>query len=389
MIKKFKRDIYNGLPNIGNTCYLNAVLQCLFSTESFINIFVNDKIKLIGNNIPITISFVNLLKVYLEKNIANPQEFLNIFSQKYKSFSGNSQQDSHEFLNHLLESIHDNLEVSKNIYEFSIKEKEYLGLLNNSNEVYLQNLIKESNNIWMKYILKENTEIIRIFYGQLRSTVECQTCFNNEHTFESFNTLQLNINHQNPKITLETCLKEFENPEIIPLDPQNSWICSKCNQRTVIKKFLQIWKLPKILIIQLKRFDLLSRKIQNEVQFPLKNLKLYDYGYNNLIKQEIESINNENPKTNINTNISQLNKFNKLFEKKYNLYGIVNHHGSSILCGHYTAMVKLKTPHIEQPETTKPYKWCILNDGSSKEVNIYTKNVSSQDTYLLFYKQKK
>jgi len=379
MTKKFKRTLYNGLPNMGNTCYLNAVLQCLFSTELFIQIFITDKITLIGNCIPITISFVNLLKVYLSDSVANPQEFLEIFSKKYKLFSGNSQQDSHEFLNYLLDSIHSNLEVSKNVDSLSIQAKEYLNLLNTPEEAYLQRLIKESNDSWAKYLIKENTEIARIFYGQLKSTVECGSCSHKEHTFEPFSTLPLNINYGHPEITLETCLNEFEKPEIIPLDLNNSWICPKCNQRTIIQKSLQIWKLPKIFIIQFKRFDTMSRKTQIEVQFPLKNLKLYDYGYNKLT--ETQESNNEE--------LNKSNKFNKLFEKKYNLYGIVNHHGGSILGGHYTAMVKLKKPEIEKSESTKPYKWCIINDGSSKEVNIYTKNVSSRDTYLLFYKQKK
>jgi ubiquitin carboxyl-terminal hydrolase 8 len=385
MTQKISRNVYKGLPNIGNTCYLNSILQCLFSSELFIRFFTNKQIKLKGDHIPVTISFVNLLKEYFNNESPNklpdPREFKDIFSKRYPLFKGHDQQDAHEFLNCLLEAIHSNLEVSKTLKGSIIHERDYIGLLNNSDEALLQNYIKQSQESWMKFLSNENTEIVRIFYGQTRSLVECQSCLKQECNFEPFNTLQLPIHlglTNKLETTLEKCIQEFEKPEIIPLDPNNSWKCPQCQQRTIVKKTLQIWKLPKILMIQLKRFDALSRKMPIEVQFPLKNLKLYDYGYNKLS----EKVNDSN-------NSNELNQFNKLFEKKYNLYGMVNHHGNTILGGHYTSMVKLKKPNIVEKDSTKPFQWCILNDGSSKEINIYTKNVSSKDTYMLFYKQKK
>lgn len=404
MVKKYKRAIYKGLPNIGNTCYMNSVLQCLFSTELFIQFFTNNQITLKGDHIPVTISFVNFLKEYFSKNsenLADPQEFKDIFSKRFSLFKGNNQQDAHEFLNCLLEAVHSNIEISTNCDSLAMNEIEYINLLGTYNEVYLQNLIKESRIVWSKFLVKENTEIVRIFYGQLRSTVECQKCFKQENTFDPFNTLQLPIFYGSHEIDLETILKNFEKSEIIPLDPQNSWKCPQCNDRTVVKKTMQIWKLPKILIIQLKRFDSFTRKIPVDVQFPFKGLKLYDYGYNKLSENYLQNL--QQQRMNYQNNYSQiqqfdiqikqteekLNKFNKLFEKKYNLYGIVNHHGNSSLGGHYTSMVKLKKPHDDGNETTKPFRWCIMNDGTTKEISIYTKNASSKETYLLFYKQTK
>ncbi len=64
------------------------------------------------------------------------------------------------------------------------------------------------------------------------------------------------------------------------LDEANSWYCPRCKKHVRATKKLDIWSLPEILVVHLKRFShsRLSRdKIDARVNFPLEGLDLQDY----------------------------------------------------------------------------------------------------------------
>lgn len=82
---------------------------------------------------------------------------------------------------------------------------------------------------------------------------------------------------QESPITLDECLKLFTDAEM--MDDKESWYCPNCKEfRAAIKK-LDIWKLPKVLVIQLKRFHFRGRfmKISRLVDFPRCNLNVSDF----------------------------------------------------------------------------------------------------------------
>jgi len=54
-------------------------------------------------------------------------------------------------------------------------------------------------------------------------------------------------------VTLDQCLKQFASPEVLSRD--NMWYCNKCKEHVQATKTLQVWKLPKVLVIHLKRFE--------------------------------------------------------------------------------------------------------------------------------------
>lgn len=64
------------------------------------------------------------------------------------------------------------------------------------------------------------------------------------------------------------------------LDGEDKWKCPKCKTFQKAKKKIDIWKLPSILIVHLKRFEFTDRKsgkIRDLVDFPLLNLDLSPY----------------------------------------------------------------------------------------------------------------
>lgn len=53
-------------------------------------------------------------------------------------------------------------------------------------------------------------------------------------------------------ITLQQCLQTFIEPEILGED--DKWYCPHCKEHMRAEKKMSVWRLPPILIIQLKRF---------------------------------------------------------------------------------------------------------------------------------------
>ena len=122
--------------------------------------------------------------------------------------------------------------------------------------------------------------------------------------------------------------------------------CEKCKKKTLFKKHLEIEKLPRYLVISLKRFKYNlanTTKIQSLIKFPLEDLNLQNYVSH-------KNINN-----------------------KYNLFGIINHSGG-IEYGHYYSYFNINGTWVEFDDS-KVYE---LNGG-----------IESNKAYMLIYKSMK
>ncbi|KAG1050782.1 hypothetical protein G6F43_006967 [Rhizopus delemar] len=79
-------------------------------------------------------------------------------------------------------------------------------------------------------------------------------------------------------LTLEDCLKEFIKEEQLSKD--DLWYCPRCKvQQRATKKF-DIWRLPEIMVIHLKRFSqvrIWGNKVNIYVDFPISELDMTDY----------------------------------------------------------------------------------------------------------------
>lgn len=82
------------------------------------------------------------------------------------------------------------------------------------------------------------------------------------------------------QLTLDDCLSEFTKKEV--LEKSNWWNCDTCKKKQPTEKQIQIWKLPPLLTIVLKRFSFnentkTREKIRSVVEFPLRNLDVYSH----------------------------------------------------------------------------------------------------------------
>ncbi|XP_074861714.1 ubiquitin carboxyl-terminal hydrolase 19 isoform X1 [Carettochelys insculpta] len=157
--------------------------------------------------------------------------------------------------------------------------------------------------------------------------------------------------------TLEQCLHLFTKPEV--LAPEEAWYCPKCKQHREASKQLLLWRLPNVLIIQLKRFSFRSfiwrDKINDMVEFPVRSLDLSKF----CIGQKEE----QQPPT-------------------YDLYAVINHYGGMI-GGHYTAYARLPNDKSSQRSDVG---WRLFDDSTVTTVD--ESQVVTRYAYVLFYRRR-
>ena len=107
-----------GIRNLGNTCFMNSVLQCLSSTDKLTRYFLNDEYKRdinrhneLGFKGQIADEFAILVKAMWTghcRSIA-PKRFKHLIGQLNEQFLSYEQQDAQEFLLFLLDGLHEDL----------------------------------------------------------------------------------------------------------------------------------------------------------------------------------------------------------------------------------------------------------------------------------------
>lgn len=105
-----------------------------------------------------------------------------------------------------------------------------------------------SEKAWLEFTKSCESYILRLFYGQIKSTVKCVTCKKESATYECFSNLSLELPQISNRCDLYDCLNMYFYGEKI-----NGWNCPNCKQKRDAIKKLDISKLPPILVIHLKR----------------------------------------------------------------------------------------------------------------------------------------
>lgn len=145
------------------------------------------------------------------------------------------------------------------------------------------------------------------------------------------------------RLDLKYCLDISTLPE--KLDENNKWYCTNCKDHVCATKQMQIYKLPKILLIHLLRFKkkgFFTEKITTPVDFPTENFEMSSISESNVI---------------------------------YDLFAISNHFGG-MGGGHYTAYIKKHNSS----------NWYEMDD--SRVSSVSESQIGSSSAYVLFYKRR-
>ncbi|XP_035788992.1 ubiquitin carboxyl-terminal hydrolase Usp2-like isoform X1 [Anopheles albimanus] len=326
-----------GLWNIGNTCFMNSIIQCLSHTRELTAFLRSQPSTERGTNKDhrILAEYTKLIKDVWSgtQRSVNPSELKYAFSSKHRMYSGSAQQDAQEFLRFFLDSLHGALNVAV--------KRDPLGDIDDD----MNNRVK-ADLLWNWYSKAENSMIKDLFVGQLRSTLKCTYCGTESTMFDPFWDLSLPLPSSNSRCKLENCLEMFIKEEI--LDGIDQPTCSKCNTRRKCTKSLTIERFPKYLVIHLKRFsETRWSKLTNIIEFPTGDREL---------------------------NLQPYASEDNLGPVNYSLYGISNHMGSTA-GGHYIAVCK-------HPITKE---WNEFNDNFVSETT--ERSLVTSSAYVLFYER--
>mgnify|MGYP001178858657 CR=1 FL=1 len=335
--------------NTGVTCYMNSILAILQQTPYFADYIISDNYYVEDDteNKDIILNSVvyQLFKIFkISMSNDNKQLTINTFRKNLanKNFiwGEHQQQDSQEFLTFLLNTVEE--EIKDNVL--------YLpGRKMDKSKLNIDNILALKN--WEDFTKKEYSIVKELFTGQNQSILECENCKSKSSKFEIFTNLQLNI--EDNCYDIYDCLDCYTKKE--QLDKDNSVWCNFCFIKNRAYKSNYIWKTPKILIINFKRF-----KYNDYGMVTSKNTKLIKYPIEDL---DISRF--------ISPNSPYIDKC------KYNLFGVNIHKSmggmNNINFGHYISCVKNRFNN----------KWYIFDDNIIHEANI--NDIINSNSYLLFY----
>ena len=246
---------FTGLENLGNSCYMNSVIQILFHLEPFIKRYYDNAIDHLNIctadsskcfECQMSKIFYGLHSgLYSQKKTRHlppsdenkegeieeyqdgirPSSFKYYFGKGNPDFSSNKQQDAFEYLSYLLEKM----------------KKE-------------ENRIRKFNPM-------------KLFEFDLESRMECNGCHNVKYKTTRTWFLTLSVNdwknkkEETSKYTIDEALSKFLSPEEVEL------ICPECKKSTHWTKTQRILNYPSYLIIIFQRFIFDWVPVKLEVSF--------------------------------------------------------------------------------------------------------------------------
>ncbi|XP_024359797.1 ubiquitin carboxyl-terminal hydrolase 23 isoform X2 [Physcomitrium patens] len=320
-------SIKSGLSNLGNTCFLNSVLQCLTYTPplaAYLETGQHTTICQEGG-----FCAMCALQEHIRQALASPG---GVISPTYivknlrcisKSFRPWRQEDAHEYMRYLIESL-DNSCTSAGRGERGVRGAG-----------------AQSSSSSSSSSPQHPSLIQQMFGGQLRSQVKCTVCSTCSNTYDPLLDLSLEIVRAD---SLTKALNRFTAVEA--LEGDNQYHCATCKQKVCALKQFTIDKSPIVLTIQFKRFSASGSSSGGKID------KKIDFGRTLAMRPYIS-----NPEDS---------------DANYSLYAVLVHAGWSTHSGHYYCFVR-----------TSGGLWHNLDDSRVRQVS--EKTVLEQKAYILFY----
>lgn len=430
-----------GLRNLGNTCYINSMVQSLFATKKLRDLFISGRYKeyqthpldnresLMSNSFSVLFN-----KMYMNGGCTVvPSGFLKVCNALRPDLRiPDDQQDTQEFLLFVLNRLHDELANPSSV------ANDYPELMLYDDEKLMVDKIKYKNWYESTVINSRLSPIDSIFQGQMENTLHCERCGYQSSNYSTFYVLSLALPKPSTptfsrtgRVKLENCINMFTSDEV--LTGENAWDCPKCgsatdelkhnNDSTMQQgsghhhhKMSKFFGLPTGKTISrskspFKKLGLLekheSRHMDKQEKaerdekgelMKLKNKKLYTIKTLHFISLppiliiHLSRFYYDLTKKN-DTVVSYPLVLNIVLKNedvvKYKLYSIVNHTGN-LISGHYTSLVNKDPQHNL---SVNDQKWFYFDDEvvkAEKDHGNFDRGVlkvSSKNVYVLFYER--
>ena len=289
----------SGLVNLGNTCFMNASLQCLANTPPLVQWLLSnshhqtcrmksDKQSCLFCEAEHIVKRIHSKNSFSSSSsAANPSNLARRIKEISRTFKFGRQEDASEFLICLIDKI-----VEACLRSSQPPER-----------------LRPSSGTSYEQLCHSQTTLHDLFALVLRSRVVCSRCHFKSDTFEVQYTWIVGVRHYTD---LRQSLQQFVCQET--LAGENLYRCMKCKQLVPAKKRYTLHKAPKVLLINLKRFEFgkNSHKLSHSVRYP-EHLNVSPY------------MSDESSHDQVLT---------------YRLYAVLVHVGSSMHSGHYYSYVR-------------------------------------------------
>ena len=348
-----------GLVNVGQSCYMNATIQCLSNIEELSNYLLKRYGIFNVENQPLTTAYSSLIfkLFHTEEKYISPNLFKEIIGLLNPLFKGNHAADAKDLVFFIIEKLHQELN------ENSLNQQSNFQL----NFAQQEEMSKNQENMFKLFIndfnSKNNSIVSKTFYGINRSIMKCNSCNTTKYSFQTFNLLIFQL--RKVKEEMEKSLGEYyqklelmdafnvEKREEI-LDGENMIYCNQCQKLSPGSHQQEIYQLPSVLIIILNRGKN-NQDFNEEFELPLE----LDFTNQNIV------INNQS-------------------YMKYYLCSVITHLGESGKEGHFVAYCR-NSPESQfyfyNDATVTPVK----DNNSAIETKISKRDSEKKTPYILFY----
>ena len=300
------------LLNVGNTCAINSLLQCINSCKISVEHFKKPNDNTLSKAL---LELLHLMQIYEEKKI-KPTNFLKLLYNSFTIFRPREQLDSQEVWTLLSNKVFEETSIPINLnksFSSFIHQKAFKQIAQHNNN---------KTSLWND-----------IFQGVTLQILVCQNCHNRTYNFETFYSLSINMCND-----IVQSLQEYFTKDIT-----DEIDCENCKRKHKQVKFIKFYKLPKFLVISLNRYNNLGQKMLSKIDINTNIMLSHNILYEN--------------KNNINLT----------------LLGHINHFGS-INSGHYNA-VNYQENIIIDDDVTLPFNTEMLKQNSSVYMLFYQTNL--------------
>ncbi|KAM9329898.1 ubiquitin carboxyl-terminal hydrolase 30 [Gastrophryne carolinensis] len=427
--KKRKKGLVPGLINLGNTCFMNSLLQSLSACPSFIRWLeeftspyrIDQK-----DTTPryLSVTLLQLLKALSNQEVAEDEvvdasPLLDVLRTYRWQISSFEEQDAHELFHVLTSSLEDERDRQPHVaHLFDIHALELPQVTEQQIHLRTQGATNPIPRQW---------KCQHPFHGRLTSNMVCKHCQQlSPMRYDTFDSLSLSIPPPSwgRALTLDHCLQHFISTESV-----KDVVCENCtkiqahdlpngqlleDQKTTFVKQLKLGKLPQCLCIHLQRLSWSNQgsplKRNEHVQFS-EFLALDRYKYkltgNSLSKRQgttqkrnasvtdgtSASDSLHNPKIQLlngthstsllaspysNSSLQNCTSSSYLFR----LMAVIVHHGD-MHSGHFVTYRRSPTTSKSQKHSSQQWLW--ISDDTVRRANL--QEVLSSCAYLLFYER--
>eukprot|EP00933_Yihiella_yeosuensis_P073593 TRINITY_DN82304_c0_g1_i1.p1 TRINITY_DN82304_c0_g1~~TRINITY_DN82304_c0_g1_i1.p1 ORF type:complete len:471 (-),score=84.71 TRINITY_DN82304_c0_g1_i1:145-1557(-) len=272
-----------GLKNLGNSCFMNAGLQCLLHVEPLVAYFLNQEYKQeVNKTSPLSYkgelakAFGDLVRStwQSEQKAFDPRTFRRMIAQKAPHLIDGDEQDVQEFLAFCIDGLHEDLnrvpKPPKALSKDEDKADEKLSATHGDDFAAALG--------WLRHLQRDKSFLVDLLQGQLRSSLTCSKCSYTSKRFDPFLYLSLPVAKSMTQVT--DAIAQYLEAEHLTGDEQ--WHCEKCKKKVDATKKIDLWKLPPVLVLHLKRFEFDPKtqkfeKTDNRLNMKLQGLDLQEF----------------------------------------------------------------------------------------------------------------